>query len=470
MKGKEDRVGSLTLCKTCLNRVGLVGTGSRRNISHQLVTRSEPGSCMICEGRTSKLESIVERVVSKLADYDFDSFLVGTTVNQRFLEREDEIRSRLRIRGREGLKTQITRTIGAGIAELTGKKVEYNKPDVTILVSLLDGDSESITINPRTIWVYGRYLKNERGIPQKSKTCQVCSGLVCASCGFAGVNIRSIQSIAKEFFRTAFSAEDCNFIWLGGEDSNSLVLGNGRPFFAEILKPKKRAFDEPDRPTKKIMAPRPKRKDKLSPDESFPKSLDLSLSDGIRFRSFRKLASKPSSIPQFKITCEVNLLSSPTEKVSQIKVAEIETKFTDCDVFVQSSRRFKRTRKHLDWIEVSEAEDHSFARLKICCDGGIPIKKLVGGDGGDSVTPNLSEYIEGFRIDDSRPFDVLEVRLVEGADEQNHSANPGDIDRYQTINGKDVDRKIVNESDNVPRAVSKGKKKDRAQERLQSLA
>ena len=44
-----------------------------------------------------------------------------------------------------------------------------------------------------------------------------------------------------DFLTKSFNAEGCNFVWLGSEDENSLVSGSGRPFFVEIVTPKKRS-------------------------------------------------------------------------------------------------------------------------------------------------------------------------------------------------------------------------------------
>ena len=48
----------------------------------------------------------------------------------------------------------------------------------------------------------------------------------------------------SEYLKQITSGVNVKFSWIGGEDKESLVLGKGRPFFAEIIKPKRRIIVE----------------------------------------------------------------------------------------------------------------------------------------------------------------------------------------------------------------------------------
>ena len=52
----------------------------------------------------------------------------------------------------------------------------------------------------------------------------------------------SIEGIISDKVIADTKGSDVRFSWVGSEDKNSLVLGMGRPFFVEILNPKKRTF------------------------------------------------------------------------------------------------------------------------------------------------------------------------------------------------------------------------------------
>ena len=46
----------------------------------------------------------------------------------------------------------------------------------------------------------------------------------------------------SEYLKQITSGVRVKFSWIGGEDKESLVLGKGRPFFAEIIEPKRRIY------------------------------------------------------------------------------------------------------------------------------------------------------------------------------------------------------------------------------------
>ena len=55
-------------------------------------------------------ESIVKRIAEILDDdYQFDTFLIGAALPAHLYEKEDRIRARFKIRGRENIKSQFMR-------------------------------------------------------------------------------------------------------------------------------------------------------------------------------------------------------------------------------------------------------------------------------------------------------------------------------------------------------------------------
>ena len=125
----------IVLCKFCQQRDGL-----------RYEAAVDPGSCYVCEGMMTGLKSLADEILIKLKEFEFESFLVGASVPQSILDREDELRSRLKIKGRDGIKSQITKVLSKRVKQHTGKSVNYSRPDVTILASMVD---RQITVNPR---------------------------------------------------------------------------------------------------------------------------------------------------------------------------------------------------------------------------------------------------------------------------------------------------------------------------------
>lgn len=351
----------------------------------------ESKECELCQGLIDNLPKISKSIVRKLHDYEFDTFLVGASLPQLLLDKEDEIRSRFKIRGAEAIRTEITRKITREIISQMGKTIDYARPDITILASLETGEH---VITPRSIWLMARYRKTIRGLAQRSSTCNVCNGLGCAACNYQGSTQSSIQSILSLFFAKKFRADGCSFIWIGSEDEQSIVDGSGRPFYVEIHRPRKRKI---------------------------PKTLfkHVAVSAGLALTSVEALQSRPKLIPQFNMKC-IAYLSKAAElqQDSNIDVEpkllkeDIESKFRDLIVQVRVSRKFRIVSRQVRFVKVMENQkDHPYV-LEIDCDGGIPIRKLVSGND-DTVFPNLSPYISGYTIDPDMPFDIEDITLVE---------------------------------------------------------
>jgi tRNA pseudouridine synthase 10 len=378
MSDRTTRVFSekTKLCSRCFKR-----QGSTKKIARKVTL--DPKNCEICRGLLLNLRKFARNVIERLNEYQFDTFLIGGSIPQEILNTEDEIRSRLKIRGKESIKTEITRTIAGEVSKHTGRKVSFSVPDVTAIISLPDG---IVSILPRSIWISARYLKASRGLSQRSSICEVCNGIGCATCVYKGTSGASIQSILESFFCKKFRAEGCSFIWIGSEDNNSLVNGDGRPIYVEILKPKKRKI-------------------RLS------KKVDFGT---IKLASIRTLASKPTIVPQFMIKCLAYLIQKQIEKVEHFEAikSQIESKFKDLSVRVRLSRRKSRVvTKKIQSITVNKDMRNHPLVLEIKCDGGIPIRKLISGEDG-SVEPNLSPYLHDFELDPAMPFDIEEIFVV----------------------------------------------------------
>jgi tRNA pseudouridine synthase 10 len=362
----------INLCKHCLEREGI---------------RGQPAKfCDICGGLLERLDSSADEIINKLSDYEYETFLVGASIPQSVLDKEDELRSLLKIKGKESVKSQITRMLTRKISKFTGKHANYSRPDITILLSLSDG---MIAINPRSIWLSARYLKHKRGISQRATDCKNCNGLGCATCNYLGKTSENIQSIATSYFCRRFLAEGCNFVWLGSEDENSLVKGSGRPFFAEVLRPKKRlTMDD---------------RSKFKPRLSFRSS-------DIKIFKFVRLEKRITEVPQFDVKCVVHLARKENEPPQELQVVEIEQNFSEAIVNVRLTRKYRVVQRMIHSIKAKTTDGGAKAELLIECEGGVPLKKLVTGQD-DSVDPNLSHLLSQYEIDQQKPFDILDVKM-----------------------------------------------------------
>ena len=58
-----------------------------------------------------RLPNVERRIVNLMGRYEFETFSVGMVVPAEVQEREDQLRSELKIRGMETIKSQIAREI-----------------------------------------------------------------------------------------------------------------------------------------------------------------------------------------------------------------------------------------------------------------------------------------------------------------------------------------------------------------------
>jgi tRNA pseudouridine synthase 10 len=369
----------IVLCKFCQQRDGL-----------KFETILDSDSCYVCKGMMTALKPLADEIVTTLAQYEFESFLPGASVPQSILDREDELRSRLKIKGRDSIKSQINKILSKRVKLRTGKIVNYSRPDVTILASMVD---RQITINPRSIWLRGNYVKLVRGLPQRSSVCNVCGGLGCAQCDFRGKSFVSVQAKITDYLIKKFSAESCNFVWLGSEDENSLVGGSGRPFFVEVTRPKKRSgFDDISRVGRRT------------------KSISFR-SKEIQIKNLEVLDRRVTNVPQFGIRARIYLKRKPEGKSMEISQLDtIKERYSSVLASVRLSRKLRTVQREIQEIRGKVLNEGESIELEVRCDGGIPLKKLVLGQDG-TVEPNLSEYFGSYEIDREKPFDILEVKI-----------------------------------------------------------
>ena len=116
-------------------------------------------------------------------------------------------------------------------------------PEIMVLVDTL---TFQINAEIRSLYLYGRYRKLERGIPQTRWPCRVCKGRDggCESCEETGLQYpTSVQDQIGEPLRAAYQAKETAFHGMGREDIDVRCLGRGRPFVIEMKSPLRRYAD-----------------------------------------------------------------------------------------------------------------------------------------------------------------------------------------------------------------------------------
>jgi tRNA pseudouridine synthase 10 len=320
----------------------------------------------------SNIDELLELVLNALKKYQFNTFLIGAMLPQQMLEREDEVRARFKIKGIENIKSDLTRELGKLLGNASGKSVDYRAPDVTIN---LDVANKQVTARSRAIHLFGRYVKSVRGLSQKQERCKICNGKGCTQCNNTGLSgFDSIEGIIVEKLIDSFNCDSAKFAWVGGEDKDSLVLNEGRPFFVKVINPRTR----------------------------FAKYKEISFDDSVKARFIKEVDRLPDKPLKFKvkvklmIECERSIDDATLERLKQLDNASV--KF--------AGKKGREVSKNIH--EFSAKASNNMLEVSMLADGGLTIKQFVGGDG---IEPSISELI-GCKAT-CKSFDILDVQFVD---------------------------------------------------------
>lgn len=348
------------LCEYCVGRLisKLLGKSPSKLLGKKYLKKfgkSSNAKCYVCKNIFENLDSMLSNIFEKLNNLDFKTFNLGLILKNSFLERDDLIKSKFKIKGIENIKFGISTEMAKKISRTTKSKRIMNDPDLFIQVNFKD---ESSTIRTKPIFVYGRYNKKIRKLPQKHMLCKSCNGVGCHNCNFKGLeNIETIEGKISNFLIKKFEGNQVKINWIGGEDQSSLVLGNGRPFFAKILNPKKR-------------------------NRILRKSSNL---EGILLSELKKILLQPKGSIPFKSKVSIIIDTEKPILVTHLKKLDI---LHNAKIYDPSKDK-KSSNKQIYQIHYKKLGKTSF-RLDLFADGGIPIKLFIQTS---DVTPNISQLL-----------------------------------------------------------------------------
>ena len=335
------------LCGYCVQRQG--GSGPLEVV--------EGSSCFVCEGLMERVPAMAEAAARKVRRYQFKTFAVGVSLPEGIQDREDELRSDLRLKGNETIKTQTARLIAAHVSGKLRKRIDRLRPDLTLLVNAGTG---GVAASSRPVFFYGRYTK-PRGVSQKRELCPSCSGIGCSKCGKTGFERKpSVEELLRRKLSGLSGSDKMTFTWLGSEDRESRVFPPGRPFVVEVKNPVKRVF--------------------LRTFAAKYRGGQVSVSAG------KVLPAKPVRLPTFRFRTEI--LATASSKVSVEALAGLRSAFRRTTV------RFERPHDRPAWKTVYRADATIRGRTLVIqaeLDGGLPVKRFVSGE---LVSPSVSEVLK----------------------------------------------------------------------------
>ncbi len=349
------------LCDYCLGRMfaSKLRLVSHKNLGEKIrktIKQNKPKSCYLCKNLMPELDVFLNKILDISKEYEFSTFLIGAILQPSILDRDDIIRSKFKLRGIAGIKSDVTREMGKQFGKKTRTKVDYQNPDI---VFTIDFKKDQCDIKPKALILQGRYTKETRGIPQKQESCNRCEGKGCFACDFHGISeFNSVEGHIAKFLFEKFGAQQAKITWIGSEDESSLVLGNGRPFFVKMINPHKRKV-------------------------KLPKKIKLG---SISILNLRVISKVPTD--QIKFKTDV-LLEVTTEKDLAPGALDVLESLKDMPISISENLPWKN-KKRIHNIKIKKMDTRSFT-VFLTLDGGIPLKRLVTGT---NVEPNISMLLE----------------------------------------------------------------------------
>ncbi len=200
--------------------------------------------CPFCEDLFDDVEPVVGRLLSRFKEWSFSQMQIGVHLPKDLIKEEDRLRTKFGATGSRPLKSSYVEAIQHALsAALPDVEMVKERPEVMVLIDSL---TLRVEVDVRPVFVYGRYRKLDRGIPQTRWPCRACRGRDggCESCEGSGLQYRdSVQDLIGEPAREMFDAEQTSFHGMGREDIDVRCLGRGRPFVLELKRPRRRTTD-----------------------------------------------------------------------------------------------------------------------------------------------------------------------------------------------------------------------------------
>ncbi|MEM0448882.1 MAG: tRNA pseudouridine(54/55) synthase Pus10 [Methanomassiliicoccales archaeon] len=386
---RAERALSLDLCDHCLGRLfARVDTGlSNRERGESLrmavawrraLEDRKPlpphQRCQICDELFEMVPRFAQAVVEKLRSVEFDTFLIGTRIDPLILEKEERLWEMVGQDRAEPIKAEMNQEIGKAVQGMIPQEVDFSSPDV---VALVDTRFCHVELDVSPLFIYGRYRKYSRAIPQTRWPCNRCRGKGCTKCNNTGKMYQtSVQEIIGEPIRKWAEGTDHFFHGMGREDIDARMLGNGRPFILEVREPKRRRLDL----------------EALENEINMAGKGVIDVRD-LRFSSRDEVRRIKLAIPDKEYRVRVQFES----KVNKEQLDEVVQSLKRIRITQQTPARVAHRRADLAREReikglVLEEFDGSSATFRLRTEAGTYVKEFIHGDSGRTI-PSLAERL-----------------------------------------------------------------------------
>jgi len=227
------------ICSWCLGRQLTNDIRLAKKIGDSIGARVVSEGCVLCCDSYSKKDELTKKALEQLQNFEFENFQVGISISKTCVEKEDELRTRFRLNEGIGIKKALTILFKTELLNKLQKEIKNENWDVLVEINV---SKECVSIRSNPISLLVKYVKLERGIHTRLPSCKSCNGKGCENCNNKGYEAgsRSVENVINDEFTRSFESNKIRISWSGIDDSETLILGNGRPVYVRIFEPRKR--------------------------------------------------------------------------------------------------------------------------------------------------------------------------------------------------------------------------------------
>lgn len=350
--------------------------------------------CDICHGTMDHLSKPARTLIKSLEGWERKTILIGTKVNPDIIEREEQLRSEFQIVTGEPIKAELNRELGKLVTAKLGLEADFSSPDIVALIHIPE---HRVELEIHSLFIYGRYQKLTRGIPQTHWPCRECGGRGCSRCNGTGkMYLESVEELIAPFLLKATQGKDVKFHGAGREDIDALMLGNGRPFVIEILNPRKRVIN-----LESIVA-----QINASTDEKVKVS-NFHFANKEIVKQLKKSATSSKKVYKAIVYVETPIHEKTLQSLQSLPMPLAVEQRTPQRVLHRRADRLRKKRIHSLQARLIDANTFE---LTISCQGGLYVKEFISGDQGRTV-PSVSELVGTSAI--CKQLDVMNVEIAE---------------------------------------------------------
>lgn len=382
LKNVEKNLHKYNICDNCLGRLFSKG---KKEISNEKIgiylrkkTRFDknikPNDCELCQGIFTEIEHFCKLILDSLEDYEFNTFLIGCKVDEDIIKKENEIINAIKTEYFESIKNELNRKIGLKLEKKLNKLVNFEKPDIMVI---LDTSFDYVRLQIASLFIYGRYKKFTRDMPQTKWFCKICYGRGCRKCSYTGkIYDYSVEELVSKQIIKITKGTGESFHGAGREDVDVRMLGTGRPFVLEIKNPMIRNI-------------------KLNVIKNKINKLnkDLIEIDNLRFSDRDEIARIKNA--GFRKTYRVVIKSDiilNNEKLKKVSSSLQGSNINQITPSRVAHRRADMVREKYIYKCKVESIKNTIAILSLETESGTYIKELVTGDNG-RTKPSITELI-----------------------------------------------------------------------------